>query len=71
MSQFNKMAEIGSFDRLDTVQLRGSGNKLLMDRGYPSLFAPDSEDEFSSDSDSAKEEQTRPTLLPLEVRNCF
>ena len=42
-----------------------------MNRGYPSLFAPDSEDEISSDSDSAKEEQTQPTLLPLQVRNYF
>ena len=49
------------------MQLQGNGGKLLMNRGFPSLFAPDSEEEFSSDSDSAKEEQTRPTLLPLEV----
>ncbi len=49
------------------MQLRGSGGEMLMNRGYPSLFAPDSDEEFSSDSDSANEDQTRPTLLPLEV----
>ena len=38
-----------------------------MKRGYPSLFAPDSDEEFSSDSESGKEEQARPSLLPLEV----
>ena len=38
-----------------------------MNRGFPSLFAPDSDEEFSSDGEGAKEEQSKPTLLPLEV----
>ena len=41
--------------------------RVVMNRGYPSLFAPDSEDELSSDSGSDAEGQTRPSLLPLNV----
>ena len=41
--------------------------RVVMNRGYPSLFAPDSEDELSSDSGSDAEGQTRPSLLPLDV----
>ena len=39
----------------------------MMNRGFPSLFDPDSDDQFSSESDSDGEEQARPSFLPLDV----
>ena len=53
------------------MQTQGGGGEQLMKRGYPSLFAPDSDEEYSSGSESAREEQARPSLLPLEVSNLF
>lgn len=53
------------------MQAQTGGSKPLTRRGYPSLFAPDSDEELSSDSDSGREEQARPSLLPLEVSTFY
>lgn len=40
----------------------------LTSKGYPSLFQPDSDDEYSTDSDSDRElQQPQLSLLPIEV----
>lgn len=73
LDHLERSEEVSSFDcpsmghvwSTCTVQLHG---EVSESGGYPSLFNPDTDDEFSNESSSDLEDLTRAPLLHINVR---